>query len=115
MEKIQAGAALLQAKAPADRADLVHETTPTVAALLFTSLEQLDEYTRECYAYLGVFAPKPATFDMEAMAFMWEVADARPIVATLVNRGLLEYLPTIQRYQMHALLVMLSKTLLTDE
>jgi hypothetical protein len=63
MENIHQGAVLLQSKAPADRADLVKETTPTVAALLFTSLEKLDEYTRECYAYLGVFAPKPATFD----------------------------------------------------
>ena len=115
IQVIQAGAALLQANAPADRADLVNQTTPTVAALLLTSLEHLDEFTRECYAYLGVFAPKPATFDIEAMQFVWDVDDPQPVVATLVDRGLLEYLPDLKRYQMHALLVMLAKTLLTEE
>lgn len=115
IQAIQAGAALLQANAPADRADLVNQTTPTVAALLLTSLEHLDEFTRECYAYLGVFAPKPATFDLQAMQFVWDVNDPQPVVATLVDRGLLEYLPDLKRYQMHALLVMLAKTLLTEE
>jgi hypothetical protein len=45
---------------------------------------------------------------------MWDVEDPRPIVRALVDRGLLEYVQEIQRYQMHALLVMLAKTLLTD-
>jgi hypothetical protein len=34
---------------------------------------------------------------------------------TLVDRGLLEFVPEIERYQMHALLVMLAKSLLTDD
>ena len=111
---IQDGAVLLQAKVPADRVDLVRETTPTVAALLLTSLDKLDDFTRDCYGYLGVFAPKPATFDLAAMQFVWNVDDSRPVVSTLVDRGLLEFIPEIERYQMHALLVMLAKTLLTD-
>ena len=114
MNELQKGAALLKANVPLDRRDLVNETTPTVAALLFTSLEKLDDQIREDYAYLGVFAPQPATFDLDAMAFVWEVEDPRPIVRTLVDRGLLEYISEIQRYQMHALLVMLAKTLLID-
>ena len=101
--------------APADRIDLVKQTTPTIAALLKKSIDRLDDYVRDCYAYLGVFAPKPATFDLEAMKDVWMVERPKRIVKTLVDRGLLEYLEEIKRYQMHALLVMLAKTLLTDD
>lgn len=114
IEELRNGAKLLEATAPADRADLVNETTPTIAALLQKSLDRLDEATRDCYAYLGVFAPKPATFDLEAMKFVWQVEDPKPTIKTLVDRGLLEFVPELSRYQMHALLVMLAKTLLVD-
>lgn len=113
--ELRDGAKLLEAAAPADRADLVNETTPTIAALLQKSLDRLDEATRDCYGYLGVFAPKPATFDLEAMKFVWQVEDPKPTIKTLVDRGLLEFVPELSRYQMHALLVMLAKSLLTDE
>ncbi len=106
---------MLAATAPADRVDLINETTPTIAALLHKSLERLDETTRDCYAYLGVFAPKPATFDWEAMKFVWQVENPKPTIKTLVDRGLLEFVPELGRYQMHALLVMLAKSLLTDD
>ena len=115
IEDLKAGAKLLEAPAPADRIDLVTETTPTIAALLQKSLDRLDEATKECYAYLGVFAPKPATFDVEAMKYVWQLEDPKPIIKTLVDRGLLEFVPELRRYQMHALLVMLAKTLLTDD
>ncbi len=114
IEELRDGAKLLEATAPADRADLVNETTPTIAALLQKSLDRLDEATRDCYAYLGVFAPKPATFDLEAMKFVWQVEDPKPTIKILVDRGLLEFVPELGRYQMHALLVMLAKSLLTD-
>jgi hypothetical protein len=114
IEDLRAGAKLLEATAPADRMDLVTETTPTIAALLQKSLDRLDEQTKDCYAYLGVFAPKPATFDMDAMKFVWQVDDPKPVIKTLVDRGLLEFVPELGRYQMHALLVMLAKSLLTD-
>lgn len=113
--ELRAGAKLLAATAPADRADLVKETTPTIAALLQKSLDHLDEHAKECYAYLGVFAPRPATFDAAAMKFVWEVDDPKPIIQSLVDRGLLEYVPELDRYWMHALLVMLAKTLLTPD
>lgn len=115
IEELRAGAKLLAATAPADRADLINETTPTIAALLQKSLDRLDEHTKECYAYLGVFAPRPATFDAAAMKFVWEVEDPKPIIQSLVDRGLLEYVPELDRYWMHALLVMLAKTLLTPD
>lgn len=115
IEDLKEGARLLEATAPTDRTDLVTETTPTIAALLQKSLDRLDEATRDCYAYLGVFAPKPATFDMDAMKFVWQVDDPRPVIKELVDRGLLEFVPELDRYQMHALLVMLAKSLLTEE
>jgi hypothetical protein len=43
------------------------------------------------------------------------VDDPKPIIQSLVDRGLLEYVPELDRYWMHALLVMLAKTLLTPE
>lgn len=115
IEELRAGAKLLEAPAPADRTDLVTETTPTIAALLQKSLDRLDEQTKDCYAYLGVFAPKPATFDLDAMKFVWQMDDPKPITKSLVDRGLLEFVPELSRYQMHALLVMLAKTLLTND
>lgn len=112
IEELKSEANILEAEAPPDRANLVNEITPTVAALLYRSLESLDEVTLERYAYLGAMAPKPATFDFDAMKFMWEVDNPKPSVRILEARGLLEYLPDTKRYQMHALLVMLAKTLL---
>jgi hypothetical protein len=115
INELREGAKLLEATAPADRVDLVKETTPTIAALLQKSLDRLDEVTKNCYAYLGVFAPKPATFDIDAMKFVWEMEDPKNIIKNLVDRGLLEFIPELGRYQMHALLVMLAKTLLIDD
>jgi hypothetical protein len=115
IKDLQAGAKLLEAEAPLDRTDLAKETTPTIAALLQKSTDLLDDFTRDCYAYLGAFAPKPATFDLEAMKFVWQVDDAKPIARILVDRGLLEFVPKLERYQMHALLVMQARSLLTDE
>lgn len=112
---LQEGAKLLEKEVPPDRADVVKETTPTIAALLQKSTDILDDHTRDCYAYLGVFAPKPATFDLDAMAYVWEVEDPKPIVKKLVNHGLLEYVFELDRFQMHALLVTQAKSLLTDD
>jgi len=106
---------LLGAKAPADRVDLATETTPTVAVLLQKSTEHLEADVRVSFAYLGAFAPKPATFDLDAMAYVWEKEDPKPVARTLVDRGLLEFIPEMGRYQMHALVVMHAKSLLTDD
>jgi hypothetical protein len=111
LKDLQAGKALIEAKAGASLMDLENETIPTVATLLRKSTDRLDEFTRQCFAYLGPFAPKPATFNLAALRAMWEVDDPKPIARELRNRGLLE--PVGERFQMHALLVLHAKTLLT--
>lgn len=88
-------------------------TTPKIAALLQESTDLLDDFTRDCFAYLGAFAPKPATFDLEAMKSVWKVEDPKPILRTLLNHGLLEYVFELDRFQMHSLLVMQAQSLLT--
>jgi len=104
---------ILDTNAPSDCADLVSQTTPTVAALLRKSTDRLDPTLRDYFALLGPFAPKPASFDLRALAAMWEVKDPKPIVRSLVNRGLLE--PAEEgRFQMHALLVTHARSLLAE-
>jgi hypothetical protein len=111
---IREGAKLIEAQAPADRAEIANETTPTVAALLKRSTDRLDAHTLDCFAYLGAFAPKPATFDADAMQAVWEVDDPKPTIRTLVDRGLLE--PSSQgRFWMHAILVVHARSFLTEE
>jgi hypothetical protein len=81
-----------------------------VAALLELSTNRLDEDTLICFAYLGAFAPKPATFDLPAMQAVWEVEDARPTTRTLVDRGLLEPITDTGRFWLHAILVAHAKS-----
>jgi len=112
---LRIGKTLLEAQAPADRIDLVKETIPTVAVLLQKSTDRLDPETRERYAYLAAFAPKPATFDLRAMKAVWQIEDPKPTVRILVDRGLLELVEETGRYQMHALLVLHAKSLCSNE
>lgn len=111
LKEIREGAALVKAQAPADRIE--EGRIPTVTALLQKSTNLLDEQMRDCFAYLGAFAPKPATFDLEAMKAVWQVPDPKPIVRELVRRGLLEPVGN-GRFQMHALLVAHAKSLLAE-
>ncbi|MBV8281344.1 MAG: hypothetical protein JO347_04685 [Candidatus Eremiobacteraeota bacterium] len=110
LKSIREGAAVISAAAPMDRVE--KGTIPTVAALLQKSTDRLDPQSRDCFAFLGAFAPKPATFDLEAMKQVWRVEDPRPIVRKLVARGLLEPVGD-SRFQMHALLVAHARSLLT--
>jgi hypothetical protein len=107
---IRTEAKLLDEQAPLDRAE--GATIPTVDALFRRSTDRLDDVTRECFAYLGVFAPKPATFDLEAMKAVWLINDPKPIVRKLVGYGLLEPVGA-GRFQMHALLVQHAGSLLS--
>jgi hypothetical protein len=113
IEELRKGAKLLESPAPADRMDLVTQTTPTIAALLKKSIDILDQETKDYYAFLGVAAPKPATFDISMLKFIWKMEDPSLLVKNLVDRGLLEYVPELNRYQIHALLVMLARSMLT--
>jgi hypothetical protein len=106
---------LLKAKAPDDRFDPHTGTTPTVGLLLKKSTDRLDAETRDCFAFLGAFAPKPATFDLDAMKGVWLTDNPTPIARKLVDRGLLEFIPSLGRYWMHAVLVTHAQTLLEEE
>lgn len=113
LQELRTGAALLDATVPSDLLKLGQQTSPTIAALLKKSTDALDEAMRQRFALLGMFVPKPATFDLGAMATAWEVSDPKPFARILVNRGLLEPISG-GRFQMHALLVLHARSLLEE-
>ncbi|HEY7769569.1 NB-ARC domain-containing protein, partial [Longimicrobium sp.] len=113
--EVASGTTLLDERAPDDRWDPATGVIPTVGLLLQKSSDRLDPETRERFALLGAFAPKPATFNLPAMAFVWEVDDARPTARALADRGLLEPILGTDRFQMHAVLVLHARSLLTDD
>jgi len=107
---IREGAKLLEESAPLDYKPDGSKRS-SVQALLQKSTDSLDELTRDCFAFLGPFAPKPATFDAAAMKAVWQVDDPSPIIKKLVAHGLLEPVGA-SRFQMHELLVKHAKSLL---
>jgi hypothetical protein len=109
IKKIREGAAILAEPAPLDRAEGV--VIPAVQALLKSNTDELDEFTRECFAILGVFAPKPATFDVAALKAVWDVPDPTLVIRKLAGHGLLEPIGE-GRFQMHELLVKHAASLL---
>jgi hypothetical protein len=113
--ELSSSSKILHAKAPEDRFDPKTGTTPTIDLLLRKSTERLDQETRDAFAFLGAFAPKPATFDLDAMKGVWLVDDPKPIARKLADRGLLEPIIGTGRFQMHAVLVMHARSLLEDD
>jgi hypothetical protein len=113
LDELRTGKKLLEARAPADRMDLERQTIPTVAVLLKHSIDRLDKTTRNHFALLGT-GPRPAIFSTPTLRNLWRVRDPQPTIDVLIKRGLLEPLGD-GRYQMHALLVALADSLLTDE
>jgi DNA-binding SARP family transcriptional activator len=109
--ELRQGANILTAQAPRDPTTIASSTSPSVAALLKRSTNAIDEETLVRFALLGFFVPKPATFDLQALAAAWNVDDPRPTARVLVNRGLLEPVSG-GRFQMHSLLVLHAKSLL---
>lgn len=114
LAELRQGANLLAAQPPSDMLGVERDASPTVAALLKRSTDVLDQETRRQFALLGLFVPKPATFDLDAVAVVWDVPDPRPVARTLVNRGLLEPVGG-GRFQMHALLVLHARSLLETD
>jgi len=106
------GTGLLGAQAPSDMR--MADISPTVAALLKRSTDALDTETRQRFALLGLFVPKPATFDLAAMGAAWGLPDPRATARLLVGRGLLEPISG-GRFQMHALLVLHARSLIAAE
>lgn len=109
LEELRQGARLLSETAPGDM--MYQDTTPTITALLKRSTDILSQNTRERFMLLGLFVPKPATFDLGAMQAIWDVVDPKPTTRELVNRGLLEPVGN-GRFQMHALLVLHARSML---
>ncbi|PYJ68745.1 MAG: hypothetical protein DME76_11320 [Verrucomicrobia bacterium] len=117
LAELSASSKLLAETAPDDRLDPRTGTIPTVSLLLKQSTDRLDEATRDRYAYLGAFAPKPATFDLDAMQAVWladDLEDAKTTARNLADRGLLEPIIGTGRFQMHAVLVLHAKSLLEE-
>lgn len=112
MQELREGSRLLKEQPPSDVRTVLSDSNATVAALLNRSTRTLDSETVTRFALLSLFVPKPATFDLDAMAALWKTEDARPTVRILVNRGLLEPLSG-GRFQMHALLILHAKSLLS--
>lgn len=104
LAELREGKRLLEAQAPLDRQEAEQSMSTSVAALLQLSTDSLDDLTRQRFALLGVFAPKPAVFEMDAVGAVWQTDDPRPTIRQLVGRGLLDVVPPNQ-LQMHALLV----------
>jgi hypothetical protein len=114
LQAFSSGTSLMNEVAPDDRLDPTTGTIPTVSIVLKKSTDRLDEETRDRFAFLGAFAPKPATFDLNAMRGVWMIDDAQPTAKKLADRGLLEPLIGTGRFQMHAVLVMHARTLLEN-
>ncbi len=110
LQELRDGAKLLDAPAPSDM--LHQDTKPTIAALLKRSTDILNANTRERFALLGLLVPKPATFDLGVMQAIWDTDNPKATARELVNRGLLEPVGG-GRFQMHALLVLHAKSLLS--
>lgn len=110
LSELRKGTRLLEARAPHDRQQAEDDVPTTVAALLSLSTSSLDAETCRRFGYLGVFAPKPAIFELEAMEAVWNTGDGRPTVRRLVERGLLEVVPG-GTFQLHALLVQHARSL----
>jgi hypothetical protein len=115
LTELRAGARLLSASAPADTA-MSGGPVPTVSALLRRSTDRLTDEDRLRFAYLGAFKARPATFDLEDIAYAWDSPrprDAQETTLRLVRLGLLEPIGP-GRYQMHSLLAVHACVLLEE-
>jgi DNA-binding SARP family transcriptional activator len=108
LTELREGKKLLASEPPADVS--FPQASPTITALLQKSTDMLSEEMRSRFIYLGIFAPKPATYDLAVISVAWNETDPRPGVRFLIDRGLLEPAGG-ERFQMHALLVMHARAL----
>ena len=105
------GEQLLQAAPPADMMELIQEAkSPTVAAWLKRSTQMLDADTLQCFISLGYIAPKPATFGLRLLKKQWKNQNVNAIIRRLFDAGLIQ-VTNDERYQMHALLVTLARSM----
>lgn len=103
---------LLQEKAPPDRYQRELGEIPSVQYLIAQSVKYLDDEAQLAFASLGGMAPKPALFSLEDMRGIWLTSNVVPVVEKLLDRGLLEFVPERNRFQMHALIAMYARKIL---
>ena len=113
LDQLIRGVRIVDAPVPPELGALAEDVPPTVAALLQRSITYLPPKTQECFARLGALAPEPATFALDAMRDVWEMADPIPMVREFVGRGLLEPVGE-RRFHMHAVLHKLANSLLRE-
>ena len=107
-ELIERGDARLALARAEPRAGIEAESV-SVRAILDLSVQRLSATDQDRFAKLGAFDGEPATFDLRAAAYVWELLDgdavaeqATATMAQLVQRGLVNRRGA--RYEMHALL-----------
>ncbi len=117
---------LLQMNAPPSRLkELMEYTSPTVAALLRKSTDNLDPYSRACFAAFGSYMPpKPATFILSDVARVWSTPtpEAQETLDRLIDHGLFQVDQELfagtqhahYRYYIHDLLVQHARLLLDE-
>ena len=111
IEKRDARLHLLQADG---RLGLNEEQPVSLQSILGMSVARLDQADQEKFAMLGVFGGEPLTWEINAVAHVWEcsVDEAEATVARFIQRGLVE--PKIGRYWMHALLADYAQEMMDD-
>lgn len=114
LAELKEGVKILQAEPPPNRPGISYadKAMITVTVLLEKTTERLKPETRERFARLGPFAPKPATFELNDLQYCWKLetpedTNLKDTVRELIDRGLLESVDFQGQplYQMHALLV----------
>lgn len=111
IESLRDGAIILEKNSPPNMQPFIEEANKnsTVAELVRRSVDYLPPQARKCFFCLGAMAPKPATFNLEAIRDVWFfVTDPLPVLSILVDSGFLEPLSN-NRFQMHAMLVAYAK------
>lgn len=117
LSRLHEGREVLEREAPADRSPSLPGTSPTVAALLHTSLERLPVEVRDRFLLLGALPSKPVSFDIFAASQVWgmqEPEEVRDTVRELVNRGLLEPAEA-GRFYLHPVLSAYARFILEEE
>jgi len=94
-----------------NRVDEETGQTPTIALLFKRSVETLTSDGQLAFVSLGVTRRKPATFSLETIKAVWEIASPEHLILDLVGRGLLEATKD-RRFVMHQTLHMYANKLL---
>lgn len=113
LSDLNKGRQILNALPPSDMLIISKESTPTVAALLMRSTDFLSSIARECFSLLAFMAVKPYQFDLNEVNGFWKVVNPETIARELLDYGLIEPTPIQNTFQIHYLMVLLARSLLS--